>query len=212
MSIELSSNDGTKMAAFFTAFSKAQAEINNVLADTKGHNYQYAELSQVLAVIRKPFADNGLAIMQLPNSIRNEDGTTSTYLATIITHESGEWIKSNLSIDYQGGAKTSAIQQLGSHITYARRYMASAMTGVAQVDDESELLPTEAAPANKKADKKKTAPMIEHINTLLSAKEVNEYWKSVKADLNEEEIALIHNACGQRINAIKQSQEAFNNA
>lgn len=141
MSIELSSQDGVKMAEFFSDFSKAQAEINNVLAGKDGHNYKYAELYQVLAVIRKPFSDHGLAIMQLPSSTYLEDGTTKTQLSTMIIHKSGEWIKSTMNIDYASNAKMSQIQQLGSHITYARRYMASAIVGVSQVDNEDDITP-----------------------------------------------------------------------
>lgn len=189
MSIEMSSNDGAKMAKFFEDFGKAQSEINNVLADSQGHNYKYAELHQVLAVIREPFFKYGLAIMQFPSSQKNDDGTTQTSLTTLISHKSGEWIKSSMNIDYQSNAKMSAIQALGSHITYARRYMASAICGVSQVDNLDEINPSESTPTAKKEMSEKS--YLEHvINRFNSSKTIEELtsamgelWKGIAKDL-----------------------------
>jgi len=150
--LEMSSNNAAAMAPFFKAFSEAQSEINNVLAEKDGHKYKYAELHQVLAAVRAPFAKNGLAVMQLPSSETTENGIIRTSLITMITHESGEWIRSSMNIDYNSKAGMSEIQVLGSHITYARRYMLSAIAGISQVDDESDLSPTAQAENSKIQD------------------------------------------------------------
>lgn len=140
--IKMSSTDGEKMAGLFTAFSDAQAGINNVLADKDMMNkFKYAELHQLLSAIRAPFAKNGLAVMQFPNG-KKADNVTHDYLTTIITHKSGEWISGTmvlpLVVENRG---TSAAQAFGASITYARRYMLAAIVGIAQVDDESYLIP-----------------------------------------------------------------------
>lgn len=150
--IEMSSNNAAAMAPFFKAFSEAQSEINNVLAEKRGHNSNYAELHQVLAAVRAPFAKNGLAVMQFPSSSTSDTGITQTNLVTMITHESGEWIRSSMNINYTSKGGMSEIQALGSHITYARRYMLSAIAGISQVDNESDLSPTAQAENSKIQD------------------------------------------------------------
>ena len=134
--IVLSSNDGSKMAAFFSALNKAQSVIDNVLAGSDGYNFKYAELHQVLAAIRKPFSDNGLSLIQTPTSEKDESGVVINYLSSMITHESGEWLQSKMAFPAKIEQKgMSEIQAMGSMITYMRRYMASALVGIAQVDD-----------------------------------------------------------------------------
>lgn len=219
MNVEMSC--GEKMNEFFDAFSKAQSEINNVLADKQGYNYKYAELWQVLAVIRKPFADNGLAIMQFPSSSKDSDGVTSTFLTTMITHKSGEWVKSSMNIDLPSADnKTTAIQKLGSHISYARRYMASAIAGVSQVDDESKLISDESAPAtqkqkaieeSKKLSDKILNTAIAYIAKATTINEVDSHNQRLdKYEKTEAQINAINAAVEAR--KIELSQEAFNDA
>lgn len=144
MDIKLSSTDGEKMAKFFAAFSKAQSAINNVLADTAAHKHKYAELHQVLAAIRKPFADNGLAIIQTPSSkvtVKDDMPIVKDYLTSMIIHESGEWMQSTVALPSGAVKGTSDIQHLGSMITYMRRYSLAAIAGIAQVDNEDDLTP-----------------------------------------------------------------------
>jgi hypothetical protein len=50
----------------------------------------------------------------------------------MLLHESGQWIKSKLKMPVE---KVTA-QSIGSTITYGRRYGLSAITGIAQYDDD----------------------------------------------------------------------------
>ena len=50
----------------------------------------------------------------------------------MLLHESGQWIKSRLKMPVE---KITA-QSIGSTITYGRRYGLSAITGIAQYDDD----------------------------------------------------------------------------
>jgi hypothetical protein len=50
----------------------------------------------------------------------------------MLLHESGQWIKSKLKMPIE---KVTA-QSIGSTITYGRRYGLSAITGIAQYDDD----------------------------------------------------------------------------
>lgn len=153
MDIKLSSNDGAKMAEFFTAFSKAQAEINNVLAGKEAHKHKYAELHQVLSAVRKPFSDHGLAIIQTPSSTVDENGVAKDFLTSMIVHSSGEWIQASMLLPTGEAPKgMSAIQHFGSMISYARRYMLSALAGISQVDNENDLVPDKELKASLEID------------------------------------------------------------
>jgi hypothetical protein len=60
----------------------------------------------------------------------------SPVLVTLLTHTSGEWIKSEFPIKAQPSGKTNEMQALGSGITYLRRYAICSMLGIAQEDDD----------------------------------------------------------------------------
>ncbi len=141
MNIKFSSDNAADMAEMFAAFAKAQAGILHAHANSDGGGFKYADLSNVLSVLRKPFVENDLGVVQMPHGEKVE-GVETQYLTTIITHKSGQYIQATMPMPFVTGADGMAvIQQLGSAITYLRRYMLSAMAGVAQVDDENELIP-----------------------------------------------------------------------
>lgn len=119
----------------FTALSKAQGEIETVEKDKSvnmsrdgrpGAKYKYAELSDVQAAIKEPFARNGLSYSQW---------LLSNGIATMIKHSSGQWIcgeLSNAEIQMRG----SGPQDYGSLSTYLRRYHLAAAAGISQDDDD----------------------------------------------------------------------------
>jgi len=113
------------------ALVKVQSELKSVKKEAENPFFhsKYAELSSVLDVVRKPLADNGLAIVQVTSA--TEGGDT---LDTILLHTSGEWISGKLSLN----PVKNDPQGIGSAITYARRYTLMAMLGVAAEDDDGE--------------------------------------------------------------------------
>ena len=52
----------------------------------------------------------------------------------MLLHESGQWIKSEIRLPL---GKNPNAQNIGSVMTYGRRYGLSAMAGVAQYDDDA---------------------------------------------------------------------------
>ena len=74
-----------------TALSKAQSQMGAAIKDSENPFFKskYADLTSVIAAVRKPFADNGLSFVQLPVS---QDGCVG--VATRIMHCSGEWLES----------------------------------------------------------------------------------------------------------------------
>ena len=114
----------------FGALSKAQAEMTNGKA-TKQNPYLknvYASIEDIWNEIREPFAKNGLSVTQIQQA---QDG--KLYVVTMLCHSSGQWLKSNTPLLLSQNAK-NPMQELGSAITYARRYGLSAITGFSVSD------------------------------------------------------------------------------
>src|SRR5690606_2675793 len=119
------------------ALAKAQGAIVNPLKDktaqvqTKSggaYSYSYADLATVLDVVRKPFSDNELALVQCPRLER--DGLL--HVETRLIHSSGQWIACTL----QGRVTDARPQDVGAAITYLRRYGLIALAGMAAEDDD----------------------------------------------------------------------------
>lgn len=87
---------------------------------------RYADLAAVIDAIRVPLAANGLSYSQT-TEIR-EGGFV---LVTTLRHSSGQWIASEYPLPI--AAKP---QELGSALTYARRYSLSAIACIAADDDD----------------------------------------------------------------------------
>lgn len=111
------------------ALSLAQAQIKGAKADSVNPFYKstYADLSSVWDAIRKPFTDNGLSVAQL---IEEQEKFSS--LTTILIHSSGQWLSSTFQI------RTTKNDPQGfvAGVTYARRTALSAISGVAEIDDD----------------------------------------------------------------------------
>lgn len=89
---------------------------------------KYADLESVWDACRDLLSANGLAIMQFPGDY--VDGIMR--LATMITHSSGEWIISEMSMPV---AKPDAHSCMAA-LTYMRRGALAAVVGVVQADDD----------------------------------------------------------------------------
>lgn len=114
------------------ALSKAQAALPNpprnrtvTVRTKKGGSYEfsYATLDVILELAKKPLADNGLAVVQLP---------MASAVETPLLHSSGQWLSASTPIRVDG----SDAQAYGSAVTYARRYALTAMLGIAADEDD----------------------------------------------------------------------------
>lgn len=117
----------------FSALLKAQTEMEVLLPDSKNPHLknEYASLAAVLKACRKALANNGLVLYQAAHTLL--DSPPSVAVTSTIAHpESGESITEQLSIPL---SKLTA-QEVGSAITYGRRYLALAQTGLAPDDDD----------------------------------------------------------------------------
>lgn len=87
---------------------------------------KYADLASVLDTIRKPLADQGLSVTQT-----TEMRAGTFCLVTTLRHASGQWIASEYPLP-----QTARPQELGSALTYARRYSLSAIACIAADEDD----------------------------------------------------------------------------
>ena len=116
------------------ALSKAQANFGAIKKSGKNPMFhsQYSTFDDVLAVVRKPLADNGLAFTQMLNTM---DGAHT--MTTYLMHTSGQWMSATVSVIPMAGNKgTNEVQVFGSALTYMKRYALAAMLGVAGDEDD----------------------------------------------------------------------------
>lgn len=120
---ELAAALAKAQAAFGPVKKERTARINSAKGN---YSYRYADLSDVLDSVRKSLAANGLAIVQ---PITWTDG--HAWLATRLIHSSGQWIESVYPL-----GNYDRPQEMGSAITYARRYTLTALLGIAADEDD----------------------------------------------------------------------------
>jgi len=113
----------------FKSLAKAQGSMSDVEAATEGNWGKYATLSQYLDALREPLSKNGLSVIQTTKQTTN--GTIE--LITILAHETGQWISSDMAIAPEKGGP----QGVGSVLTYMRRYCIAGITGMGSVDDDA---------------------------------------------------------------------------
>lgn len=111
------------------AFVEVLWEVEDVVKDRKVEagpmRYTYADLAAVLDEIRPKLRRHGLALSQI--------ATTERGVSTVLFHKSGQWIEFSPLLIKPAG---STPQNVGSAITYARRYSILAAFGLATEDDD----------------------------------------------------------------------------
>ena len=135
------------------AFVGAWGEIPHVVKNASNPHFgnDYADLSAVLDVIKPVFARHKLALLQAPGPMRDD----RISMECVVLHASGQHFRFVTELPI--GSKPTA-QAAGSAYTYARRYQAQAIGGMAPVDDDGEAAsaPPPTPPKKSKPDKPKT--------------------------------------------------------
>lgn len=111
-----------------TALAKAQSVMKSAPFDRTNPHFKnkYATLASVIDTIRVPLAEQGLSYTQTTEL--REGGFV---LVTTLRHASGQWVQSEYPLPM--GVRP---QELGSALTYARRYSLSAIICIAADDDD----------------------------------------------------------------------------
>lgn len=107
-----------------TALAKAQAAMKNAPLNKVNPHFKskFADLASVRDTVIPALTTNGISVVQTL-----EPGRVQTRLL----HASGQWIESACPIP-----DSQNMQQMGSAITYARRYSLSAICGIAADEDD----------------------------------------------------------------------------
>lgn len=126
------------MGEFFGAMAMAQSKFGNIertlkakINSRKGEGssfgYEYAPLDEVLNAVRPALAGEGISVMQFPLTRQG-----SVLVRTVLGHKSGKYLWNDCAVQ----SVSAAPQDVGSAITYARRYGLQSITGVFPDSDD----------------------------------------------------------------------------
>jgi hypothetical protein len=110
------------------ALLKAQKSMGAAKKDSDNPFFKskYADLNSIREAVMPALNDNGIVVLQT---------TSGDTLNTVLLHESGEYISSEIKIVSKSDKDPQAY---GSAISYARRYSLQAMLCVGAEDDDGE--------------------------------------------------------------------------
>ena len=124
----LASGDGGKIAE---ALAKAQGEIRNPGRGSENPHFKskYTNLADGIAAIRGPLSKHGIAWVQ----ITHVDGDFLMLTTSLIHAVSGETLDATWPV---GAYAKLTPQQMGSSLTYGKRYSLFSLVGIAGDDDD----------------------------------------------------------------------------
>ena len=113
------------------SLAKAQSEMGGVAKGKTNPFYKssYADINSCIEACMPALNKHGLSISQGNRFC----ATTGYYITTMLLHESGQWLKSEIRIPL---TNKKYAQEIGSACTYGRRYGLTSMVGLAQIDDD----------------------------------------------------------------------------
>lgn len=161
------------------AMVKIQAGLKTAAKDSTNPHFksQYADLASCWEACRDALKENEVAVIQSPGM--DERGLV---METEILHSSGQWCRGVIRIPL---SPTATAQQVGSAITYARRYSLCAMVGICPDDDDG----NGASGAPPKQQAKKPPPSKNPYGPIATRLRTEIMDKSLKID-NPEKAAL----------------------
>ena len=137
------------------------------------YSYDYADLSDILRVVLPVLGEHGLALTQRYSVL---DGLI--LLETMLLHTSGELLSSVLPISGPG----PTAQELGSLMSYMRRYAVTALLGIAAEDDDDGASGNEATPPKASAPAPfRQAEKVSGAARKASDKQIAMIWAKAKA-------------------------------
>lgn len=146
----------TSITKLATALAKSQGQMLNADKDAKGTYGKYATLAATWDAIRKPLSDNEIAVYQRIMPINGKPT-----LCTMLIHSSGEFMDDcELELKFDVSNRMTAMQAMGSAVTYARRYCLQAVTGVAPADDDDGVQAGNPKDEPKKSQGPKASPVV----------------------------------------------------
>ena len=149
--------DAGVVKAFVDSLSKLQADLEPVkkgeTADTGSYTYSYADIADIAATVYPLLGKHGFAYCARPKFI------------------DGRYVLLGELLHVSGGVKDAefplpdraSVQQLGSALTYGRRYLLGCLTGVVTEEDDDGKAASTTPPPAKRAPKKAAARQLPDI-------------------------------------------------
>ena len=127
----MSAKGNTK--TIYQRLAAAQADCTAVGKDSKAHQYKYASLAAVLDMLRPVLAKHELA---LHHTISHHEALGMVAVAAV-TDGAGEAVETVMPIPTpQTGGRMNPMQELGSILSYSRRYAILSLFNLATEDDD----------------------------------------------------------------------------
>jgi hypothetical protein len=156
-----------EFGAIAKAFLKAQPNIETALKTKEGHYGKYADLVEVMEVIKKPLNAEGILIIQAIDISRTENGDDKVIIITSLIHaETSQFFSSNTPVFCKQLNDPTA---LGSGITYSKRFGLQAIGVIPSDDDDGKAAAREAAKIEKPTEDQQL--IIDEICKKMPAKE-----------------------------------------
>lgn len=154
--METNIETSAELAAFAEAKAQADLKMTSAAFDSVNPHFRskYASLASVMRAI-KPLAEAGITVTQVPFA---SDGRVGV-ITMLIHGKSGQWVRGTISEK----ASRPGPQEMGSLLTYLRRYSLASMVGVASDEDDDG---NAAQTAPQKQEEKKVDP-VEYIDALV---------------------------------------------
>tara|TARA_R100000458_G_C8262633_1_gene237999 strand:- start:1107 stop:1679 length:573 start_codon:yes stop_codon:yes gene_type:complete len=170
-----------------SALAKFQGALALANKNSKGvFNNKYADLAEIWDTIREPLAQNNLSVTQ---PVYNSNDSVG--VATVLMHSSGQYLMERFgSVPLKKGP-----QEIGSLISYYRRYGLAAMLGVAQQDDD--------ATSAERGHKKSKAPTVEYSPKALKEEILSLLESLNRSDLDEAVNNSVNEANGDTKKLVK---------
>ncbi len=120
---------------FAKAYAEAVSRTRDVVADAENpfHKNSYATLGAHIAATKAIFAQYGLAIVQFP--VSNNVNRGEVGVETMVIHKDGGYVSRTILMPVAEGVKG---QDIGSLVSYLRRYSIAAVANLATADDDAE--------------------------------------------------------------------------
>lgn len=199
------------------ALAKAQGEIANPAKEAENPHFRshYADLSAGINAVREGLSKNGIAYVQSTRL----DGDV-LMLDTRLSHSSGQWLES----EFPACRFPAKPQEVGSALTYARRYSLFSMVGIAGEDDDGNEASKSVTPAPKRTPTppKPPAPpaddshvvrdmLIEALLLATTTEDLSDWYsKNAKpiAELGEEDKRAVRDEYAAKMTELKGRQAA----
>lgn len=201
--IPMQSESVGKLAEALSNFqgSVKQPKLNkSVTVKTNGggsYKFQYADLGACISAAAPELQKNGLAVFQ---TIQGQ------VLVTTLAHSSGEFVTSQLPL-HQGTLFSNAFQQIGSMITYLKRYAYCAILGIVADDDDD----TNAACANEYQYQTKEKPAQTQQKTGFTGAQLKKALELIEEKQNADELRAFWTQSFEKYPELQQNKQ-FNDA